>query len=66
MAYEYSKEIRDQQAVVKREIKKLNRMRREHLVATGQMPTKADVAAYLKENGITSEQAPSQKETPPA
>ncbi len=63
MAYEYPQEIRDQQAIVKRELKKLNRMRREHLIATGQMPTAQDVAAYLKENGISAEQAHSQKET---
>ena len=63
MAYEYPEEIRDQQAIVKREIKKLNRMRREHLIATGQMPTAEDVAAYLKANGIASEQAPEKQET---
>ncbi len=63
MAYEYSQEIRDQQAIVKREIAKLNRMRREHLIATGQMPTAKDLAAYLKENNLAVEPAPSQKET---
>ena len=66
MAYEYTQEIRDQQAVVRRELEKLGRMRREHLIATGQMPTAQDVAAYLKENGIAPEQQPSQKETSPS
>ncbi len=65
MAYEYSQEIRDQQAVVKREIEKLNRMRREHLIATGQMPTAKDLAAYLKENDIALEPAPGQQESTP-
>ena len=65
MAYEYSQEIRDQQAVVKREIEKLARMRREHLIATGQMPTKEDLVAYLEENNIAAKPAPSQKETTP-
>jgi len=63
MAYEYSKEIRDQQAIVKREIDKLNRMRREHLIATGQIPTAKDLAAYLKENNIAVEPKPSQQES---
>ena len=65
MAYEYSQEIRDQQAVVKREIEKLNRMRREHLIATGQMPTAEDLAAYLKENNFAVEPAPGQQESTP-
>ena len=65
MAYEYSQEIRDQQAVVKREIEKLNRMRREHLIATGQLPTAKDLAAYLKENNLAVEPAPGQQETTP-
>ena len=38
MAYEYSDEIREQQAKVKREITKLAKMRVEHLISTGQMP----------------------------
>ena len=38
MAYEYPKEVYEQQAKVKREIEKLARMRTEHLIATGQMP----------------------------
>lgn len=66
MVYEYSQEIRDQQAIVKREIEKLNRMRREHLIATGQMPTAKDLAAYLKENNIAVEPMPSQEETTPS
>ena len=66
MAYEYSQEIRDQQALVKREIKKLARMRREHLIATGQMPTKEDLAAYLKENKIAVKPARGDKEITPS
>jgi hypothetical protein len=66
MAYEYTQEIRDQQAVVKRELEKLGRMRREHLIATGQMPTAQDVAAYLKENGLALEKQPRQQESSPS
>ena len=43
MAREYPQEVYDQQAKVKREIRKLNRMRAEHLIATGQLPTKFDI-----------------------
>lgn len=63
MAYEYSQEILDQQALVKRELEKLARMRREHLIATGQMPTKEDFAAYLKENNIAVKPAPSKQQS---
>lgn len=38
MSREYPQEVYEQQAKVKREIRKLNRMRTEHLIATGQMP----------------------------
>ena len=65
MAYEYSQEIRDQQAKVKREIEKLNRMRRDHLIATGQMPTAEDLAAFLKANGLDANPAASQKKSTP-
>jgi len=65
MAYEYSQEILDQQALVKRELEKLARMRREHLTATGQMPTKEDLAAYLRENSIAVKPAPGDKESTP-
>ena len=65
MAYEYSQEIRDQQALVKPELEKLARMRREHQIATGQMPTKEDLAAYLKENNIAVKPAPGDKKTTP-
>ena len=39
MPYNYPEEIREQQAKVKRELKKLARMRVEYLIATGQMPS---------------------------
>ncbi len=65
MAYEYSQEIRDQQAKVKREIEKLNRMRRDHLIATGQMPTAEDLAAFLKVNGLDANHAANQKNSTP-
>ena len=38
MPFEYPEEIREQQEIVKRELKKLARMRTEYLIATGQMP----------------------------
>lgn len=38
MTIEYPDEVREQQAVVKREMRKLAEMRRNHLIATGQMP----------------------------
>lgn len=65
MAYEYSQEIRDQQAKVKREIEKLNRMRRDHLIATGQMPSANDLAVFLKENRLDAKHAASQKNSTP-
>ena len=66
MSISYPPEIIDQQIKVRQELEKLNRMRREHLIATGQMPTAQDVAAYLKENGTAPEQQPSQKESSPS
>ena len=47
MTFEYPPEIREQQAVVKRELHKLAKMRHDHLVATGQMPSKAEVKAAI-------------------
>ncbi len=66
MPLEYPEEIRIQQAIVKREIEKLARMRTEHLIATGQMPTKSDIAAYLKANGQDAEPAANRKQSRPA
>lgn len=66
MSIKYPQEILDQQIKVRQELKKLARMRTDYLKSTGQMPTAKDVAAYLEENGIATEQAPKQKETPPA
>ncbi|MCY3832700.1 MAG: hypothetical protein OXG85_06760 [Chloroflexi bacterium] len=65
MPFEYPQEIRDQQAKVKREIEKLNRMRRDHLIATGQMPTATDLAVFLKENRSDAKPAAIQKNTRP-
>ncbi|MCY4018167.1 MAG: hypothetical protein OXG39_02045 [Chloroflexi bacterium] len=42
MPFDYPEEIREQQAIVKRELKKLARMRTEYLIATGQMPPSAN------------------------
>ena len=42
MSRDYPQAVYDQQAKVKREIRKLNKMRKDHLIATGQMP-----AAYF-------------------
>ncbi|MCY4539759.1 MAG: hypothetical protein OXE52_16215 [Chloroflexi bacterium] len=41
MPFDYPEEIREQQAIVKRELRKLARMRTEYLIATGQMPPSA-------------------------
>lgn len=38
MTFQYPKEVLEQQALVKQELKKLARMRTDHLIATGQMP----------------------------
>ncbi len=38
MTFQYPKEVLEQQAVVKRELRKLAKMRTDHLIATGQMP----------------------------
>ena len=43
MSFTYPQEVYDQQAKVKREIRKLNRMRMEHLIATGQWPIDFEV-----------------------
>ena len=66
MVYQYPQEIREQQAIVKRELEKLNKMRRDHLIATGQMPTKSDIAAYIKANGLDAEPAANRKQSRPA
>ncbi|MYD09075.1 MAG: hypothetical protein F4103_06655 [Boseongicola sp. SB0673_bin_14] len=66
MAYQFSKEIEEQQALVKREIAKLAKMRTDHLISTGQMPTKEDLAAYLKENNIAVKPAPGDQEITPS
>ena len=38
MSIQYPKEIQDQQAKVNRELKKLAKMRTDHLIASGQLP----------------------------
>lgn len=38
MSFDYPEEIKEQQAIVKRELKKLARMRTDYLKSTGQMP----------------------------
>lgn len=65
MSIQYPQEILDQQKKVRQELEKLARMRTDYLKSTGQMPTKEDLAAYLKENSVAVEPAPSQKETTP-
>lgn len=66
MSIQYPQEILDQQKKVRQELEKLAKMRTDFLKATGQMPTKEDLAAYLKENNITAEPTPGDKETTPA
>lgn len=66
MAFEYPKEIHEQHAKVMREVKKLARMRAVHLIATGQMPTKSDIAAYLKENGLDAKPASKRNQSTPS
>lgn len=66
MAYKFSKEIEEQQAKVKREIAKLAKMRTDHLISTGQMPNREDLAAYLKQNKIDVKPGSDETETTPA
>ena len=61
MAITYPKEIHEQEAVVKRELDKLAKMRNDHLIKTGQMPKsygriKAKAAADRARMALRAEQ----------
>ena len=57
MSFNYPDEVRQQQLVVRRELRKLAKMRRDHLIKTGQMPKSlsneeaAELIERLRENG---------------
>ena len=61
MSFKYPKEVYEQEALVKRELQKLARMRTEHLIKTGQMPEsygriKAKAAADRARMALRAEQ----------
>ena len=58
MPFDYPKEIREQQAKVKKEIEKLARMRTEHLMATGQMPSAASGNLSVRNSAADSGESP--------
>jgi len=58
MSFEYPSEIKEQQAKVKREIEKLARMRTEHLMATGQMPSATSGNQPVRNRGTDSVASP--------
>ena len=63
MPFEYPKEIQDQQAKVKRELEKLARMRTEHLIATGQMPSSKPSGTSIRSGGNDSVASPAAKQS---
>ena len=63
MPFEYPEEISEQQALVKRELKKLAKMRTDYLKSTGQMPPSAAKTKSPASNGKRAAPSPNSGRT---